>query len=415
MYDETVYLLDLCILAYQLHAQTLIWPMDPYYEQVYDDDDKRDMAKKRRDAFMSQVRTATANRPDLHGPGPCQGDDRSGWRSNLLLDPIIANYARIYPWRPSFTRPNRENEKWIVYNTPSEITDLINEVRMVRYDSNAGPFAANPTIQPDVIHRNRPALNRPKMPAATDLLYCFEGGTGAIGGDSTQKQYAAWSMMGFVLARTVTDVELKLSTANLQNPQPVGYDIYIVFRGSRSGALRPRAALAKEKGNPDWVTDLDLFQLVADPEISAHGSVCRGFRTSIKSMLPTVVKAMTEIDTAKKGAPRNIYVTGHSLGGALACHFTSAMVFGTKYGPNGVGKDMPDSLKRWPWRSVQLVTYSAPVVGSPIFKSYFDMSILSRRVWLDGDPITQEQENCLVGVPCRISVRDEDADCDKFT
>jgi hypothetical protein len=29
-----VYLLDLCIFSYHLHNQTLIWPMDPYYEQL---------------------------------------------------------------------------------------------------------------------------------------------------------------------------------------------------------------------------------------------------------------------------------------------------------------------------------------------------------------------------------------------
>ena len=34
MYNELVYLLDLCTLSYQLHSQTLIWPMDPYYERI---------------------------------------------------------------------------------------------------------------------------------------------------------------------------------------------------------------------------------------------------------------------------------------------------------------------------------------------------------------------------------------------
>ena len=33
MYDPWIFELDLCILSYQLHSQTLIWPMDPYYEQ----------------------------------------------------------------------------------------------------------------------------------------------------------------------------------------------------------------------------------------------------------------------------------------------------------------------------------------------------------------------------------------------
>jgi hypothetical protein len=34
MYHTLVHLLDLCILSYQLHSQTLIWPMDPYNERV---------------------------------------------------------------------------------------------------------------------------------------------------------------------------------------------------------------------------------------------------------------------------------------------------------------------------------------------------------------------------------------------
>jgi hypothetical protein len=45
MYEEFVYLLDLCILSYQLHAQTLIWPLDPYYEFSGD--------KTKRNKFMA--------------------------------------------------------------------------------------------------------------------------------------------------------------------------------------------------------------------------------------------------------------------------------------------------------------------------------------------------------------------------
>jgi hypothetical protein len=56
-----VYLLDLCIFSYHLHAQTLIWPMDPYYEQM-------ENASGRRERFMTEVRLQTANKFDLHGP-----------------------------------------------------------------------------------------------------------------------------------------------------------------------------------------------------------------------------------------------------------------------------------------------------------------------------------------------------------
>jgi len=419
MYEENVYLLDLCILSYHLHAQTLIWPFDPYYEQMIvkkigNKEVTGKESRERRKQFMAQVHAATDEsaqlQEELHGPGSCQGKSTSGWEPNDLLEPVIANYKQIYPWRPAFTRPTREDEEWIVYNTPHAITDPINEVNMVRYSAKAGPNHKNPKVLADVIYHTRPPQNRPNMPAATDLLYCFEGGTGAIG-DDTMPTHPAWSMMGFVLARTVTDVELKIST---QNPQPLGYDIYIVFRGSRSGKLRPKEAGYKQKGNPDWVTDLEMLKpLVPDKEISAQGSLCRGFRTSIKSMLPTVVKAMTEIHMAKGGTPRNIFVTGHSLGAALACHFTSAMLCGTKYGPDGAGTDMPGSLRLWPWRAAQLVTFSSPVVGDAEFQKYFDAKILSRRVWLDGDPITQEQKHSLVGVPWRISVRDKESLKDK--
>jgi Lipase (class 3) len=246
------------------------------------------------------------------------------------------------------------------------------------------------------------------MPAATDLLCCFEGGTGAIRGASAPQQYAGWSLMGFVLARTVTDVELKLSNPRPQGSQPIGYDLYIVFRGSRSGKLRPQEAGWKEKGNPDWVTDFDLFKLVEDKDISALGSVCRGFGTSLKTMLPTVLKAIEDIASQKGEPPRAIYVTGHSLGAALACHFTSAMVCGTKYGPRGAGTAMPDAVKGWPWSSIQLVTFSSPVVGGKTFQHRFDRSIGSRRVWLDGDPITSERRHYMVGLPYWVRRRDED-------
>ena len=174
-YNSDVHLLDLCIFSYHLHAQTLIWPMDPYYEQMVQS------LGDRRERFMAEVRRKTANRSDLHGPGSCQGNQSSGWPSNNTLEPIISKYTRIYPWHPSFTRPTGTTEPWVVYNTPSWITDSINVVKMVRYKTSPGPYTGIPTPQVDPIHNNRPEYLS-LLPNATDLLYCFEGGTGAIGG-----------------------------------------------------------------------------------------------------------------------------------------------------------------------------------------------------------------------------------------
>jgi hypothetical protein len=61
MYDQTVHLLDLCILSYHLHAQTLIWPLDPYYECS--------TPEKRRMEFMNALRTWCKDVRTLHGPG----------------------------------------------------------------------------------------------------------------------------------------------------------------------------------------------------------------------------------------------------------------------------------------------------------------------------------------------------------
>ena len=70
MYHQYVHLLDLCTLSYQLHSQTLIWPMDPYYEQWSLDSDLRNR-------FMAKVRqlAATAKYRGYRGPGSLMGVD----------------------------------------------------------------------------------------------------------------------------------------------------------------------------------------------------------------------------------------------------------------------------------------------------------------------------------------------------
>jgi hypothetical protein len=377
MYDEYVYLLDLCIFSYHLHAQTLIWPIDPYYEQWkeskgIDADDKN----RRRQVFMKTFGKQLAQGHDWRGPGAC-----SGKTNNDILEPVITDYKRIRPWRASFTRPDTTADGWIVYNTPRVITDRIRTVNIV-YD---GP----PPVQDLQLHPPPPG----PMPVPSDLLYCFEGATGGIGmqGDpnpTAGNQAPVWSIMGFVLARTITDVDINLTTANRAHPVEVGYDIYIVFRGSRSGELRLIEAKFKKAGHPDWVTDLEVFNRIPDADINPHGDCARGFRTSLKHALPNVMRCLERIQTLKNRPPRSIFVTGHSLGGALATHFASAVLLGTKYGPNGLGPDMRDEIKIWPWRATRLVTFGTPPVGDERFQRACDATIDGTRVWLNRDIIT---------------------------
>jgi hypothetical protein len=392
MYDELVYHLDLCILSYHLHNQTLIWPMDPYYEQM----------GGRRAPFMDVVRKF--HPPSIlnwRGPGHF-----AGWPTNERLDPIVSQYKpRIDPRRPSFVRPNREREPWIVYNTPEEITKRIKSVSMVEYDRTKGPYSGHPELTGYFIipppDPQNPNPNNLPHPDKTDLLYCFEGGTGGIGvgGD---REHASWSMMGFVLARVVTQEELGLPSL----PTPAPYDVHIVFRGSRSGKVRPVESFWIGEGHPDWATDGDFFKVLEDGFISMKGSVCRGFATSVRPVLRTVIKCLEDIQSTNGRAPRIIYVTGHSLGGALAGLFTSSVMAGDRYGPHGTGHDMPAALKVWPWRGMQLITFSAPIIGGEDFHDYFDHGLASRRIWLNGDPITQERRHYPVGGPYRIPTED---------
>jgi hypothetical protein len=387
MYEEFVYLLDLCILSYQLHAQTLIWPMDPYYEElIYYAEGE---LTERRSKFMEAVRHKFVNPytnevvPLLHiyrGTGRLQAAGQ-GWYKNDLLEPIISDYCRIYPWRPSFTRPRKNKEPWILYSTPKIITDRIDQVRMIRYSQARGPnHPQGPLIdgggvQPP-IHAQRPA-NVITPTAATDWLYCFEGGTGAIEGADGDRKYPLWSMMGFVLARRTLDNHNNL----------LFYDLYIVFRGSRSGALRPEQAGVHEQGAPDWVTDFDSMgtKQISAREISLSGKLNRGFATSFKTMLPTIMTCLTDIHTRAQQAPRNIYVTGHSLGGALACNFTSAIKLGL-YQPNIANTQLPQLLINWPWAGMKLVTFGSPTVGNKDFCQSFNMAIQnSLRIYLTAD------------------------------
>lgn len=389
MYDLPVYLLDLCIFSYHLHSQTLIWPMDPYYEQMTS-------RKGRRDDVKTKVHTHLGQRPGVaayRGPSSCMNWPNT---DNQRLDPIVSRYDRLYPWRPSFTRPTREKEEWIIYNTPVEITDRIGDVRMVRYDTGgASPWPyktsgqAQPTIVVDQIHQARPAFaalraNTYQAPPATDLLYCFEGGTGG-----SESKAPLWSMMGYVLAKVDTTLQV--------------YDVFIVFRGSRSGKVRPLQSNNK-KGNPDWATDLAISEKVQqDAAISSTGSVVKGFRSSLKTILPTLMEALARIHVARNNTPpRYIHVTGHSLGGALAGQFASAMLLGTQYGPNATGPAMPQTLRAWPWSTMRLVTFSSPAIGGDEFHDRLNQTLPSLRIWLEGDPITQERYHYVVGVPYKL-------------
>jgi hypothetical protein len=396
-------LLDLCVLAYQLHAQTLIWPMDPYAEQMQAQRAKgrkipaaeKTAPHTRRRAFWAATRQyfqqGGGNNP-FRGPASTRAQQAQGWINNLHLDPIIQNYRIADPWRPALTRAER-GKGWIVYRTPHEITDHISRVYLAEYDANAGPDA-RPPLAPHAsisLLRNRPPGFVPQVagPLRNDLLYCFEGGTGSHNADDG----AAWSLMGFVLAEQI--------------PASNDYNIYIVFRGSRSGFLRPRESMSRRSGNPDWVTDLDEVP-IAKTIVNPHNGR-QGFLRSMEYTLPPVVGCLEHFanNHLAAGNVRSIYVTGHSLGGALACGFASAIMCGRQYGPDAQNLQPNLQAPGWPWPQMKLVMFSAPAVGTGIefMNSVNGRVPNSTRVYLPQDPIPKTAGLYHVGSPIELKAK----------
>ena len=254
-------LLDCCILAYQLHAQTFLCAPDPYGEQMQRQTIKLATAddKERRYRFLSAMESSlssqvagAARAPEYASiKGYVPGTHPLG--SKVSVAPIPAKYDRISPRFPGFVRPDRDDgaERWIKYGAPSTLTDTIGHWQTRAYPQTniCPPVAGVPRGWiPSALSPAQPLPNQP------DRLYCFEGGTGM---SANAPYFGVWSLMGFVLARPF--------------PRPPAapqcYDLVVAFRGSRSGHMSPhRMGTVKITGtdpNPDWKTNLQDDFVVA--------------------------------------------------------------------------------------------------------------------------------------------------------
>jgi len=337
-YHPLVFHLDLSIFAYQLYSQSLVWPFDPYYEEL-------DSPEGGRTAFMDRVRewateTGEAQRmrgggiDDYRGPGSL-----NGFPDNIEHDPIIYQYSRLHPWSSSITNAAG---RWTEYLTPTEITGQIRDVFVCTRTAYAEEGVVS--IEELVARRDDAA------PGARDTLVVFEGGTGDKGEDGMP---SSSSLMGFALFRATTGDD---------------YDVHISFRGSRSGvasrALFEALSTGMARGNPDWITDLGYREEDA-AFITMRGQVSRGMSRSVQTIFPQLFDCLDRVGGARSVAPTNIYVTGHSLGGGLAQHFVSALLMGDQqFGPGAERTGIPASLSGWPWGAVKLITFGAPRVGN---------------------------------------------------
>lgn len=341
-YNPLTYHLDLSVLAYQLYAQTLVWPIDPYYEDQNNWDwDREKMLEKVRAwaVYAGQAQTGRAQSlADYRGPGIL-----NGFTNDPAHDPILYRYSQLNPWSNSLSRASGT---WTEARTPKAITDPVRDVYMCSRRKGEGEDQGS-------ITRLQPIASNPRS-GGRDVILAFEGETGDKGEPG---QAGSQSLLGYALVR--------------HQPNSEKFDVHVVFRGSRSGsagrALLQAFSDGNAKGNPDWITDLG-YDLIDSGEarnsVTTTGKVFRGFTHSMAASSPHVIGCLDYINTINPGrSPERVFVTGHSLGGGLAQHFVSSVLMGDRYGPSGQGHAMPKSLQKWPWRNIKLVSFSAPRAG----------------------------------------------------
>jgi len=140
--------------------------------------------------------------------------------------------------------------------------------------------------------------------------------------------------------------------------------IIIAFRGTQTDNPRDKIE--------DIQTDIDIVQV----PFRGMGKVHRGFSRALESVWPAVLKILHSFDPEHK---KKLWLTGHSLGGALAMLAFSTLYFRHQ-----------DEDTHWWAENVFLYTFGQPRVGDKTFAAH--LSALARkriyRVVNNKDPIT---------------------------
>ncbi len=248
-------MLDACRFIYKAYAQTCTYPLDPFFECHGDSDAPRSR-------LMEKIHAEYRTSSDV-----------------LKFDPVDYDLKKVpNPHEGVVYRGGIKTEPYILFQ-PLALDMSVNQVSGFDLDGKPVPYGNGPVAGEG---RTRCAF--------------FQGKTGMT---------KTWPKSGWAswLGAVLYDPSAQTAT--------------IVFRGSRSGN-GGRALLGAKlhsRGSPDWVTDMNYLK----GEISSqfhNAEMSVGFLRAYESCTKSVLAAFKE---AVGSAPlRAIYVTGHSLGGALA-------------------------------------------------------------------------------------------------
>lgn len=247
-------MLEACRFIYKAYAQTCTYPLDPFFE--------------------------------------CQGDNDT---RNRLMTAVHADYktvadcAKFDPVDYDLKKPPNPHQG-VVYRGG------VGEEPYILFQPRAYDLAIASISGFDLEGRKVPYGNQTLGGEGRNKCAYFQGKTGMT---------KTWPTSGWPtwLGAVVYD--------------PVAQAATIVFRGSRSGngARALTGAKFKSKGSPDWVTDMNYLKSETASKFNGAEMSC-GFYRAYESCIPSLQAAFR--DAVGNSPLKNIYVTGHSLGGGLA-------------------------------------------------------------------------------------------------
>jgi hypothetical protein len=244
--------------AYKAYAQSCQFPMDPFYESW---GAGFKLSTTARDRLMENIH-----------------DERETPKQDRKFDPLMYHLDRT---------PNPHHG--VVYRGGTDSNYILFQPRPLDLSINRAKAF---DLEGDAVNDGH------QLAGATGTVRCgyFQGRTGMTENHPT----AGWhSLLGAVLF------------------DPTTRSATIVFRGSRSGdgARAMLGAQFKSRGSPDWVTDMNHLKGTQVGKYGGSTMAC-GFYFAYESCGDSLEAAFRWAVQGVK--PRSIYVTGHSLGGALA-------------------------------------------------------------------------------------------------